>query len=132
MKGKTYNIFCIVIVGAMFLAIFPPFGFVAAPGGQQHNIWGNAEHGPTLGNKSATSNREITSWIDGMTYGSNFTLGSGQFDLYVDGDFWGVPQDDAVKDGGYEGDFIQYFLDYAPMYYYLNISTTTSMFNTSV
>jgi hypothetical protein len=60
-------------------------------------------------------------------YGINITNTS-EADLYVDGDTWGVDPDNWVKDGGYDGDTVMYFLDYTPTQYKLQISSYTSTF----
>lgn len=130
MKKRNLSIVSVLVVGVMLAAIFLPVGRIVASGGQQHNIWGSAEHGDNPLAATPSYEREITAWIDGVSYGSNITLpGTAMFDLYVDGDVWGIKEDDSVKDGGWYGNSIYYFLDYDPMYYYLNISTTTSTFD---
>lgn len=132
MEKKKISFVSVFVVVVMLAAIFMPIGTVMAPPARQHNIWGYAEDGPDKLSAGTTDpGREISAWIDGVCYGKNITQSSGQFDLYVDGDFWGLDEYNAVKDGGWEGDSITYFLDYNPMYYYLNISDTTSIFNFS-
>jgi hypothetical protein len=116
----------------MFVAAFVPFSSVVAPITQPHNIYGTgAEWGTDPGGPGPlTGSNEITGWIDGVKYGINTTeAGTPQeFDLYVDGDTWGVEPDNWFKDGGYEGDTIQYFINYDPTDYYLQISDYTSTY----
>jgi hypothetical protein len=50
------------------------------------------------------------------------------FDIYVDQDIWGLEEETWVKDGGYEGDTVYFFLDYNPMDYYLMVAHTTCIF----
>jgi hypothetical protein len=133
MKRNSLNLLCVLVVGALFVSVFAPIGFVGAGPGQQHNIYGlDAQSGADIGGAtSIASGSEITGWIDGVQYGINTTIPAfpSRFDLYVEGDDWGVDPDDFVKDGGYNGDDpVQYFLDYDPSDYYLSISTFTSTF----
>jgi hypothetical protein len=132
MEKKKISFVSVFVVVVMLAAIFMPIGRVMSSGGQQHNIWGIAEDGPDQGSTGLTYGGVITAWIDGVSYGTNTTsLVNATFDLYVDGDEWGIPADDAVKNGGYDGDLIYYFLNYDPMDYYLDISDTTSTFDPS-
>ena len=130
MKKKNLSFLSVLVVVTMIVAIFAPIGLVVASGGQQHNIYGIATSGASPPGSNAAG-AEITAWIDGVNYGSNTTLGTAEFDLYVDGDVWGVAGDDIVKDGGWEGDEIMYFLDYAPTDYHLTIANHVSIFNSS-
>jgi parallel beta-helix repeat protein len=100
--------------------------------GQQHNIWGTAYEGASTPGTGVLGDRNITAWVDGVTYGYNLTTTISEIDLYVDGDWFGLTEEQAVKDGGYEGDEIMYFLDYDPMDYYFSIADWTSFFNTSL
>jgi hypothetical protein len=129
MKRNRLNFLCVLVVGAMFVAAFTPIGFVGAPVGQQNNIYDmDAQQGPDIGGASSVVDAsEVTGWIDGVMYGINVT-NSSEVDLYVDGDDWGVTPDNWVKDGGYDGDTVMYFLDYTPTQYYLQISDYTSTF----
>jgi hypothetical protein len=114
----------------MCLAVLSPVSFVGAGPGQQHNIYGtDAQAGADVGGASSVpGGSELTAWIDGVSYGMNTTVGA-QFDLYVDGDTWGIDPDNWVKDGGYDGDSIQYMLDYDPATtYHFQISDYTSTF----
>jgi parallel beta-helix repeat protein len=99
--------------------------------GQQHNIWGTAYEGASTPGTQVLGGRNITAWVDGVTYGYNITTITSEIDLYVDGDWFGLTEEQAVKDGGYEGDEIMYFLDYDPTDYYFSIADWTSFFNTS-
>jgi parallel beta-helix repeat protein len=116
-----------------FLLIFGTFigilDTVIAPPPPLHNIWGTANEGVLHPGGGVADGRKITAWIDGVTYGYNWTWDTGNYDLYVRGDYWGIPVDNAVKDGGWYGDMIYYFLDYDPMDYFLNVSHTTSSFS---
>ncbi|UCG70582.1 MAG: hypothetical protein JSV09_06070 [Thermoplasmata archaeon] len=117
MERKKFSIISVLVVGIMFAAVLMPIsfvGFVVAPVGQQVNLWWDAEVGPNVGSTNPAQNREITAWIDGVSYGSNTTDAQGKFDLYIDGDTWSL-DDDWVKSGGFDGDLTQYFLDYDPM-----------------
>jgi hypothetical protein len=137
MEKKKVNRKTVFVASALFIAIFAQVGFfgsVVAPIGQEHNIWGtNATAGDLdPGSEITTPARIITAWIDGVNYGSNWTWDDqGLYDLYVKGDDWGLDGYNYVKDGGWDGDAIYYFLDYDPMDYYLNISSHTSTFDTS-
>jgi hypothetical protein len=135
MEKKKLDGRTILVASALFIAIFAQVGFlgsVMGPIGQQHNIWGtDAKSGTSQPGSTISTPANITAWIDGVNYGDNWTWDTGEYDLYVKGDDWGVPADDAVKDGGWNGDSIYYFLDYDPMDYFLNISTTTSTFDDS-
>jgi hypothetical protein len=126
MKKKNLSFLSVLVVVAMIAAIIGPMGQVGAF--KQHNIFGRAKAadappGTDIGGA------ELTAWIDGVNYGSNVTLPNGDFDLYVETDIWGIPLNDSVKEGGFEGDEIMYFLDYDPMGYHINISTHTSTFD---
>jgi hypothetical protein len=105
------------------------FDTVIAPPPPIHNIWGTANEGVLYPGGGVGNGRKITAWIDGVTYGYNWTWDTDNYDLYVRGDYWGIPVDNAVKDGGWYGDMIYYFLDYDPMDYFLNVSHTTSSFS---
>jgi hypothetical protein len=127
MERKTFNTISVLVVGIMIAAVFAPIGSVVAPVGKQHNIYWSAEQGPNPGSTSAAADSEITAWIDGVSYGKNTTDTQGKFDLYVDGDTWGLEYD-YYKSGGYTGDLTQYFLDYDPMQYEFDIAAYTSSF----
>jgi hypothetical protein len=133
MERRRLYFVSVLVVGLMLVAVLP-MGFIGnvLAMGQQHNIWGAAEDGPDRGVTTPTTGGNISAWIDGVTYGYNITLGTAEFDLYVDGDWFGLTEEQALKDGGYEGDEIMYFLDYDPTDYYLAISDWTSFFNSSV
>jgi hypothetical protein len=128
MEKKKLSFVSVFVVVAMLVAIFVPIGTVIAPVGQQHNRWGTVIDGPDRPSAGNTVGGEITAWIDGVIYGSNVSTALAEVDLYIDGDTWAVPEDDAVKDGGYDGDETQYFLDYDPADYFFNISDITTTF----
>jgi parallel beta-helix repeat protein len=117
-------IFCLI-----FGTLTGMLGSVIAPVGKQYNIYDlDAQQGPDIGGASSVLDAsKVSGWIDGVIYGLNITSNS-EMDLYVDGDTWGVPNDDTVKDGGYDGDALMFFLDYNPMDYYLNVSHLTVIF----
>jgi hypothetical protein len=128
MEKKKISFVSVFVVVAMLVAIFVPMGTVVAPVGKQHNRWGTVVDGPDPVSTGNTVGGEITAWIDGVIYGSNVTTALAEVDLYIDGDTWAVAGDDAVKQGGYDGDDTMYFLDYTPANYLFNISTTTTSF----
>lgn len=123
MKHYSLALSFTLIFGSLLFIVGP----VIAPVGQQHNIWGTANEGVLHPGVGVLDGSEISAWIDGVYYGINITTG-GTINLYIDGDTWGIPPDDSVKSGGYDGDSVVYFLDYNPMDYYLKVSHTTSSF----
>jgi len=134
MKGRNISILCVLVIGLMLGSLLVPFGFignVVAPVGQQHNIYWHAKAGPTVaGAPDAGPGRVITAWIDGVSYGTNVTDENSKFDLYIDGDTWGLNPYDWYKSGGYDGDVTQYWLDYDPSDYTFMISDYTTSFFT--
>jgi parallel beta-helix repeat protein len=131
-RGKNRKVISLaltlILIFGTFICIL---GTVMGPDGQEHNIWGTANEGVIHPGMGAPDGREITGWIDGVCYGNNLTWDN-YFDLYIDGDFWGTPASNNVKDGGWDDDAIMYFMDYNPMDYYLNVSHTTSYFDPSL
>jgi hypothetical protein len=132
MKRNSLKLLCVLVVGAFFVAAFAPVGLVGAGPGLEHNVWGtDAQYGADIGGAtSIPAGSRITGWIDGVQYGINTTVApdQSQFDLYVSGDDWGIEDDDRVKDGGYDGDLLQFWFDYDPSDYYLQISDFTVTF----
>ncbi|UCE36234.1 MAG: hypothetical protein JSW00_11920 [Thermoplasmata archaeon] len=133
MDRRTINFVSVLVLGIFVVASFAPIGLIGdvAAMGRQHNTYGKAYAGPDEGMQSPSLNTEISAWIDGVCYGKNFTSDTGEFDLYVEGDWWGIPENDSVKEGGYDGDEIQFFLDYDPSDYTFTIANWTSYFNKS-
>jgi parallel beta-helix repeat protein len=120
--GKAFSISIILLM------IFGIFNAMAPPH-RQYNIFGTAYEGIHPPGTVVTNGNGLSAWIDGECYGNTTVLPSDMYDLYVDGDYWGTPYDDAVKDGGYDGDSIMYFLNYNPIDYFLNVSHKTSSYS---
>jgi parallel beta-helix repeat protein len=121
-RGKAVSL---AIIIWLILGIFVNMvGIVVAPIPPPHNIWGAANEGILPPGIGVADGKEITSWIDGVSYGNTIITG-GTFDLYTNSDMWGDQSSDSVKDGGYDGDIVLFFLDYDPMDYYLNVSHNT-------
>lgn len=132
MERKNLYFVSVLVVGLLLACAFVPLNVLGPNPAQQHNIWGVATDGPYRALASNTYGGNITAWIDGVCYGYNVTrTDTAEFDLYVDGDWFGLPSEQAEKDGGYDGDRIMYFLDYDPTDYYLSIADWTSFFNRS-
>ncbi len=94
----------------ILLLIFGIFGSLGGPG-QDHNIYGAAYEGISPPGTLVANGEEVSGWIDGVCYGQAI-IALDMFNLYIGGDSWGVPRDDRVKDGGYDGDTLMFFLSH--------------------
>ena len=110
-----------IILYLTFGTLIGMLGTFIAPPSQSYNVWGTAYEGVTPPGLMVADGSEISGWIDGVCWGTA-TVVTAMFDLDIDSDGWGVPSGDSVKDGGFEGDSLMFFLDYDPMDYYLNVS----------
>jgi hypothetical protein len=125
MNKKRISIISVLVAGALFGAILLPLS-MAIPQ-PPHVFYGIATDGVHQGAAGTTAiDSEITGWIDGVQYGiATVDTVLGQFSLEVMGDIYDDPISDPVKEGGYDGDDVMFFLEYNPMYYTFNISDTT-------
>jgi hypothetical protein len=97
---------CVMVVGLLLMASIPTDFRTSAGPAVPHNTWGDAYESDGI--TPLADGETITSWVDGVMYGTNMTWGgTGMYDIDTSGNNT-LDETPEVKEGGWYGDPIMY------------------------
>jgi hypothetical protein len=95
---------CVMVVGLLLMASIPTDFRTSAGPAVPHNTWGDAYESDGI--TPLADGETITSWVDGVMYGTNVTFGS-TYDIDTMGNNT-LDETPEVKEGGWFGEDIMY------------------------